>query len=59
MTVVIYILVNLGALFRVFGFITDLPTNSVLSLATVSWSGAYILFAMVYAPILTRPSLDE
>ena len=59
MTVLIYILVNLGALLRVFGSYTDLPTNIVLSLATVSWSGAYILFAVVYGPILSRPSLDE
>ena len=59
MTVVIYILVNVGALLRVFGSYIDLPTSLVLGLATVGWSGAYLLFAMVYAPILTRPSLDE
>jgi len=25
----------------------------------VSWSGAYLLFALVYGPFLLRPSLDE
>ncbi len=59
LTVLIYMLVNLGAVLRVFGPMTDLPTNLVLGLAAGSWSGAYLLFAMVYGPFLLRPSLDE
>ena len=59
MTVFIYILVNLGAMLRIFGPITDLPTNIVLGLAAVGWSGAYLLFAVVYGPFLLRPSIDE
>ena len=59
LTVFIYMLVNLGALLRVFGPMTGLPTNLVLGLAAVGWSGAYVLFAMVYGPFLLRPSLDE
>jgi uncharacterized protein involved in response to NO len=31
----------------------------VLGLAAVGWSGAYVLFALVYGPFLLRPSLDE
>jgi uncharacterized protein involved in response to NO len=59
MTVVIYALVTLGALLRVFGPITDFPTTFVLGLAAVTWSGAYVLFALVYGPFLLRPSLEE
>jgi uncharacterized protein involved in response to NO len=59
MTVCIYMLVTLGALLRVFGPTTDLPTTLVLGLAAVGWSGAYVLFALVYGPFLLRPSLDE
>jgi uncharacterized protein involved in response to NO len=59
MTVVIYVLVNLGALLRVFGPITGLPTNLMLGVAATAWSGAYLLFALLYGPLLTRPSIDE
>jgi uncharacterized protein involved in response to NO len=59
LTVLIYMLVNLGAVLRVFGPMTDLPANLVLGVAAGSWSGAYLLFAMVYGPFLLRPSLDE
>jgi uncharacterized protein involved in response to NO len=59
LTICIYLLVNLGALLRVFGPTTGLPTNLVLGMAATSWSGAYLLFALVYGPFLLRPSLDE
>ena len=59
MTVVIYVLVNLGALLRVFGPFTGLPTHVVLGSAAACWSGAYLLFALLYGPFLLRPSLDE
>ena len=59
MTVFIYILVNLGAMLRVFGPSTALPEHLVLGLAAASWSGAYLLFALIYGPFLVRPSLDE
>jgi|CXWL01.1.fsa_nt_gi uncharacterized protein involved in response to NO len=59
LTVCIYMLVNVGAVLRVFGPLTNLPTNLVLGVAAASWSGAYLLFAMVYGPYLLRPSLDE
>ena len=59
MTVMIYVLVNLGAILRVFGPATDLSTPLVLTLAAMAWSGAYLLFALVYGPFLLRQSLDE
>jgi uncharacterized protein involved in response to NO len=59
MTVVIYILVNLGAVLRVFGPASDLPTHVTLGSAAASWSGAYLLFALIYGPFLLRPNLDE
>ena len=59
LTVVIYLLVNLGAALRVFGPLTDIPTTVVLTLATIGWSGAYVLFAIVYGPYLLRPSTDS
>lgn len=59
MTVAIYLLVNLGALLRVFGPATGLPIHFALGAAAVAWSGAYLLFAVVYGPYLTSPSLDE
>ena len=59
LTVCIYILVNVGAMLRVFGPSFDLPTNLVLGLAAISWSGAYLLFALFYGPFLLRPSIGE
>ncbi len=59
LTVLIYMLVNLGALLRVFGPAIGLPMNLGLSAAAAAWSGAYLLFAAVYGPYLIRPSLDE
>jgi uncharacterized protein involved in response to NO len=62
MTVVIYAMVNLGALLRILTPAVDAPTgvtHLLLGLAALGWSGAYLLFALVYGPILVRPSLDE
>ena len=49
----------MGAKLRVFGPMTGFSTNLVMGVAAGSWSGAYLLFAMVYGPFLLRPSLDE
>jgi uncharacterized protein involved in response to NO len=59
LTVCIHMLINVGAVLRVFGPMTGLSTNRVMGMAAGSWSGAYLLFAMVYGPFLLRPSLDE
>jgi uncharacterized protein involved in response to NO len=58
MTVMIYSLVNVGAMLRVIGPSMDLPTSLVLGLSAMIWSGGYLLFAVVYGPFLLRPSLD-
>lgn len=62
MTVVMYLLVNLGAITRVFAPGADGPAGlarALLGLAAVSWSGAYLLFAFVYGKMLVGPSLEE
>jgi uncharacterized protein involved in response to NO len=59
LTVCIYMLVNVGAVLRVFGPMTGLSTSLVMGMAAGSWSGAYLLFALVYGPFLLRPSLDD
>jgi uncharacterized protein involved in response to NO len=59
LTILIYMLVNVGAVLRVFGPMTDLPINLILGVAAGSWSGAYLLFALVYGPFLLRQSIDE
>lgn len=59
MTVLIYGLVNLGAMLRVIGPSMDLSTSLVLGLSAIVWSSGYLLFAFVYGPFLLRPSLDE
>jgi len=52
-------MINVGAVLRVFGPMTGLSTNLIMGIAASSWSGAYLLFAMVYGPFLLRPSLNE
>lgn len=61
-TVAIYLMVNIGALLRVLAPTPDVPTSAThlaLGLAAAGWSGAYLLFALVYGPYLLRPSIDE
>ena len=58
LTVCIYLLVNVGALLRVFGPSLD-SSHLVLGLAAMCWSSAYLLFALIYGPFLLRPSLDD
>jgi uncharacterized protein involved in response to NO len=61
-TVAMYLLINVGALLRVFAPNVDPPTTlsyAMLGLSAFSWSGAYLLFAVVYGPYLLCPSLDE
>ncbi|WP_447969624.1 NnrS family protein [Nitrospira sp. M1] len=58
-TVLIYLLINIGAILRIFGPSLPLPDDILLHVAAACWSGAYVLFAIVYGPILLGPSLDE
>jgi uncharacterized protein involved in response to NO len=62
LTVAIYLLVNAGALLRIFAPNPDNPsvlTHTMLGLSALTWSGAYLLFAFHYGPYLVGPSLDE
>jgi uncharacterized protein involved in response to NO len=62
MTVVIYVLVNLGALFRIVAPATEAPTdltNLLLGMAALGWSGAYLIFLLVYGKMLVGPSAEE
>jgi uncharacterized protein involved in response to NO len=62
LTVTIYLLVNIGALLRIFAPHLDVPmaiTHAMLGLSALGWSGAYLLFALHYGRYLVRPSLDE
>ena len=62
LTVAMYLLVNAGALFRIFASNVGTPTvltHTMLGLSALGWSGAYLLFVFHYGPYLVRPSLDE
>ncbi|BFU96952.1 MAG: conserved membrane protein of unknown function [Nitrospira sp.] len=62
LTVAIYLLVNLGAVLRILVPQAESPTTltyMVLHLSAVAWSGAYLLFALGYGPMLVRRSMDE
>lgn len=54
-----YVLVNLAALVRVAGtFLATKGYAASLLLATVAWSAAWLIFVVVYWPILTGPRID-
>lgn len=59
LTILIYLLVNLGAILRLVASMAKPSTTTVLGLAAGCWSGAYVLFAVVYGPMLLRRSIDE
>jgi uncharacterized protein involved in response to NO len=62
LTVMIYLLVNVGALLRIFSPPSEMSmtlTYTILGLSALCWSGAYALFALHYGRYLVRPSLDE
>ena len=62
LTAMIYLLVNVGALLRIFAPHSETPTaltHTMLGLSAFCWSGAYVLFALHYGRYLVRPSLDE
>ncbi len=62
LTVAIYLLVNVGALLRIFAPNPDNPsvlTHTMLGLSALTWSGAYLLFASHYGSYLVGRNLDE
>ena len=55
---VIYWLVNIGALLRVLSpFFPDVYATA-LAASAIAWSGAFVWFAIVYAPLLLRPRVS-
>ncbi len=54
-TVAIYVLVTAGALLRVVAFALPWPPIAALGAGGACWAGAFLLFAVRYAPILGRP----
>ncbi len=60
MTVAAYWLVNLAALLRVlFSLVSDDTLRAASLIGSgVLWSLAFLLFALVYLPILSRPRAD-
>ena len=59
LTMTMYVLINFGAILRVFGPSFRLPNHLVLEVSGASWSGAYLLFAVAYGYILFFPNIDE
>jgi uncharacterized protein involved in response to NO len=59
LTVLIYLLVSLGAVLRLLAPIIEGSTTLILGLATIGWSGAYLLFAMKFGSYILAPSLDD
>lgn len=61
-TVVMYVLVNVGAVLRIVAPHTEAPTTMthlVLASSAAAWSGAYLVFALRYGSFLVRPNVDE
>jgi uncharacterized protein involved in response to NO len=59
LTVLIYLLINLGALLRVFAPSLTASGDAMLVMAAGCWSGAYLLFVVRYGPMLFGRDLEE
>ena len=53
-TVIIYVLVTLGALLRVTAYALPMDPLAALGAGGTLWAGAFLLYALRYAPILAR-----
>jgi uncharacterized protein involved in response to NO len=58
-TVFMYLLVNIGAILRVFGPSTGASDSIVLPAAAACWGGAYLIFISVYGPYLLHAGLED
>jgi len=58
-TVVLYLLVTVGALLRVCASLRLIDYNFGIEVAGLVWGGALLLFVIAYAPVLWRPRLGE
>jgi uncharacterized protein involved in response to NO len=58
-TVVVYLLVTIGAVLRVLASLQLIDYNFGIEIAGIAWGGAFLLFLIAYAPVLWRPRLGE
>ena len=58
LTVAAYVLVSAAALFRFAAALFPDLQMALLTAAAASWIGAFVLFLIVYAPILLSPRTD-
>lgn len=56
-TVAIYVLITLGAVLRVAAALGVLDYTIGMAAASSAWAGAFVLFLIIYGPILLRPRL--
>jgi uncharacterized protein involved in response to NO len=59
LTIVIYVLVTAGALFRVAASLRLIEYTIGIDAAGIAWGGAFLMFLIAYAPVLWRPRLGE
>jgi uncharacterized protein involved in response to NO len=58
-TVIIYVLVTVGALLRVAASLRLIDYNKGIEFAGIAWGAAFLLFLIAYAPVLWRPRVGE
>jgi uncharacterized protein involved in response to NO len=58
-TVAIYILINAGALARIAVPFLAFDRMVLLTVSGALWAAAFILFAVIYGPIVVRPRADR
>ena len=54
-TILIFLLVTIGALLRVTAPFLDLDPLPILRAAGLAWTGAFLLFLLAYGPVLAAP----
>jgi uncharacterized protein involved in response to NO len=57
-TVAIYLLVTVGALLRLLAPALPMPYLGALTLAAALWCGGFLLYLVVYGPMLVRPRAE-
>jgi uncharacterized protein involved in response to NO len=57
-TMLLYVLVTLGALLRVAAPLVLIDYTLGMEVAAAAWAGAFLLFAAAYAPVLLGPRID-
>ena len=58
-TVLIYLLVTVGAILRVTASLRLINYSMGIEIAGLAWGAAFLLFLIAYAPVLWRPRLGE